>query len=72
MSDLGYVIIYKKQSFAFIPLVFLYLQDNFNVMIQNLRQHNGYGVFTFENDSQAVPGLRDLLEKLKENIFGVG
>lgn len=40
---------------------------NFRVIVQNLLQDNGYGAVTFENNSQAVNGLTNLLEKLKEN-----
>ena len=34
--------------------------------MQILLQHNGYEAPTFENDSQAVDGLRNLLEELNE------
>lgn len=39
---------------------------NFRVIVQNLLQHNGYEALTFENDSQAIVGLRKLLEELIE------
>ncbi|VVB18260.1 unnamed protein product [Arabis nemorensis] len=42
---------------------------NFRVIVQNLLQHNGYQELTFENDSQAVVGLRKLLEELKGPIL---
>ncbi|CAN8264116.1 unnamed protein product [Cochlearia groenlandica] len=42
---------------------------NFRGIVQNLLQHNGYEALTFENDSQAVVGLRKLLEELKGPIL---
>ncbi|CAH8339884.1 unnamed protein product [Eruca vesicaria subsp. sativa] len=40
---------------------------NFKAIVQNLLQHNGYAPHTFENESQATVGLRNLLEKLRED-----
>lgn len=37
---------------------------NFRAIVQNLLQDNGYGAITFDDDSQAETGLRDLLEEL--------
>ncbi|CAH8360921.1 unnamed protein product [Eruca vesicaria subsp. sativa] len=38
----------------------------FRTIVQTLLQHNGYEATTFEDDSEAVDGLRNLLEELKE------
>ncbi|CAF2006034.1 unnamed protein product [Brassica oleracea var. botrytis] len=40
--------------------------STFRTIVQTLLQHNGYEAPTFDNDSQAVDGLRKLLEELKE------
>ena len=39
----------------------------FRTIVQTLLQHSGYEAPTFENDSQAVGGLRKLIEELKED-----
>ncbi|WZZ74191.1 hypothetical protein YC2023_085561 [Brassica napus] len=40
--------------------------STFRTIVQTLLQHNGYEAPTFDNDSQAVDGLRKLFEELKE------
>ncbi|XP_010444714.1 PREDICTED: probable disease resistance protein At5g66910 isoform X1 [Camelina sativa] len=40
---------------------------NFRAIVQNLLQDNGYGAITFDDDSQAETGLRELLEELTEH-----
>ncbi|ESQ47459.1 hypothetical protein EUTSA_v10020099mg [Eutrema salsugineum] len=40
---------------------------NFRGIVQDLFQHNGYQALTFQNDAQALDGLKKLLEKLKED-----
>ncbi|KAG7614490.1 Powdery mildew resistance protein RPW8 domain [Arabidopsis suecica] len=40
---------------------------NFRAIVQNLLQDNGCGAITFDDDSQAETGLRDLLEELTKD-----
>lgn len=40
---------------------------SFKAIVQDLLQDNGYGAITFEDDSQAETGLRNLLEELTES-----
>ncbi|KAG2261361.1 hypothetical protein Bca52824_068440 [Brassica carinata] len=39
----------------------------FRTIVQTLLQHNGYEAPTFDDDSQAIDGLKKLLEELEEN-----
>ncbi|XP_023644254.1 probable disease resistance protein At5g66900 isoform X2 [Capsella rubella] len=55
-----------KRNFKHIFFNVVSSTPNFRVIVQNLLQHNGYEALTFENDSQALVGLRKLLEELKE------
>ncbi|KAF2534016.1 hypothetical protein F2Q70_00032002 [Brassica cretica] len=55
-----------KEKFEYIFFCVLSSAPTFRTIVQNLLQHNGYEAPTFENDSQAADGLRNLLEELQE------
>ncbi|CAH8361000.1 unnamed protein product [Eruca vesicaria subsp. sativa] len=55
-----------KEKFEYIFFCDVSSAPTFRTIVQNLLQHNGYEAPTYENDSQAVDGLRKLLEELKE------
>ncbi|CAF2006139.1 hypothetical protein HID58_076825 [Brassica napus] len=55
-----------KEKFEYIFFCDVSRGSTFRTTVQILLQHNGYEAPTFENDSQAVDGLRNLLEELNE------
>ncbi|CAH8360899.1 unnamed protein product [Eruca vesicaria subsp. sativa] len=56
-----------KDEFEYIFFCNLSKVPTFKTIVQTLLHHNGYEAPTFENDSQAVDGLRNLLEELEED-----
>ncbi|KAF8075667.1 hypothetical protein N665_1073s0015 [Sinapis alba] len=55
-----------KEKFEYIFFCNLSKVPTFRTIVQTLLQHNGYEAPTFENDSQAVDGLKKLIEELQE------
>ncbi|KFK28371.1 hypothetical protein AALP_AA8G506700 [Arabis alpina] len=58
-----------KEKFKHIFFNVVSNTPNFRKLVQDLLQHSGYQELKFENDSQAVVGLRKLLEELKGPIL---
>ncbi|KAH0869802.1 hypothetical protein HID58_076824 [Brassica napus] len=56
-----------KEKFEYIFFCDVSRVPTFRTIVQTLLQHSGYEAPTFENDSQAVGGLRKLIEELKED-----
>ncbi|XP_013597759.1 PREDICTED: probable disease resistance protein At5g66910 isoform X1 [Brassica oleracea var. oleracea] len=56
-----------KEKFEYIFFCVASSAPTFRNIVQNLLEHNGYEAPAYENDSQAVDGLRKLLEELKED-----
>ncbi|KAF2552618.1 hypothetical protein F2Q68_00036378 [Brassica cretica] len=56
-----------KEKFEYIFFCDVSRVPTFRIIVQTLLQHSGYEAPTFENDSQAVGGLRKLIEELKED-----
>ncbi|KAG2298153.1 hypothetical protein Bca4012_009358 [Brassica carinata] len=56
-----------KKKFEYIFFCDVSRVPTFRTIVQTLLQHNGYEAPTFENDSQAVDGLRNLLDELTED-----
>ncbi|KAF2534014.1 hypothetical protein F2Q70_00032004 [Brassica cretica] len=56
-----------NQKFEYIFFCVASSAPTFRNIVQNLLEHNGYEAPAYENDSQAVDGLRKLLEELKED-----
>ncbi|CAH8360924.1 unnamed protein product [Eruca vesicaria subsp. sativa] len=55
-----------EEKFEYIFFCDVSKVPTFRTIVQTLLQHNGYEAPTFEDDAQAVDGLRMLLEELKE------
>ncbi|KAF8075663.1 hypothetical protein N665_1073s0011 [Sinapis alba] len=56
-----------KEKFEYIFFCDVSKVPTFRTIVSNLLKHNGYEATTFDNDFQAVDGLRKLLEELKED-----
>ncbi|KAJ4900991.1 Disease resistance protein (NBS-LRR class) family [Raphanus sativus] len=56
-----------KEKFEYIFFCVVSSGSTFRTIVQTLLQHSGYESPTFENDSQAVDGLRKLIVELKED-----
>ncbi|KAJ0254111.1 Powdery mildew resistance protein [Hirschfeldia incana] len=56
-----------KEKFEYIFFCDVSRGSTFRTTVQILLQHNGYEAPAFENDSQAVDGLRNLLQELTED-----
>ncbi|KAL1196546.1 putative disease resistance protein [Cardamine amara subsp. amara] len=54
-----------RGKFEHIFFIVVSSTPNFRLIVQNLLKHNGKQAPTFDNDTQAVNGLRKLLEELK-------
>ncbi|KAF8051409.1 hypothetical protein N665_1733s0008 [Sinapis alba] len=55
-----------KEKFEYIFFCNLSKVPTFRTIVQTLLQHNGYEAPAFENDSEAVDGLRKMIEELQE------